>query len=100
MKEINFNAAVKVKLTDFGVAILKNRHEEIKKAYESAIPDYMNEFTINIDENGYTEFRLWELAQIFGPYLGIGENNVPFDNDVCIYEKDLTDKTFEDGKKL
>lgn len=70
---INLNETVKVKLTDLGRDIFYHRYDEINKAYGREIckPSYPKE-----DENGYSEFHLWEFIQLYGTHIGMAKPNV------------------------
>lgn len=53
------NSVVKVKINDIGISMLRQQHESIwgnKK--EFVIPC--------VDENGYTDMKLWDLMMTFG----------------------------------
>ncbi len=59
---------VKVKLTEFGINILKNNYYSFIKHHPELV-DVVGKFHIDMDEDGYTEFELFELMNIFGSYL-------------------------------
>lgn len=64
--KINLNDFIKVKLTETGKEIFNHRFDELneklkKEAYKN-IP-------LEEDENGYTEFQLWDFMQIYGSYM-------------------------------
>lgn len=69
---ININNKVKVKLTDFGKSILDKEIHRLKQTYE--VPD--NYIPYETDDNGYTEFQLWQFMNIFGNYLYNGATQV------------------------
>lgn len=64
--KINLNDFIKVKLTETGKEIFIHRFDDINKnlRYEA----YKN-IPLEEDENGYTEFQLWDFMQIYGPYM-------------------------------
>ena len=41
------------------------------------------EFEVKRDEEGYTSFQLWDLMNIFGPYLTLG-TDIPFETDIIL----------------
>ena len=82
VKEFNIHRKVKVKLTDYGKYILKQRK-------------YHNN---NIDENGYTEFELFELMHIFGSHMFYGNDEL-FEKNILIYTEDLKEKTFKNNSR-
>ena len=57
--KINLNEIVKVKLTDCGKKIFYMHYSNSKIVLEK-------------DKEGYSEFQLWELMNIFGEYMGLG----------------------------
>lgn len=53
------NSLVKVKINSIGLSMLKQQHESLwgnKKEFENPI----------VDENGYTEMKLWDVMMSFG----------------------------------
>ncbi|MEK5417356.1 hypothetical protein [Paenibacillus sp. FSL L8-0708] len=63
---MNFNQSVKVKLTDFGEQILRNRHEEWNLHYLERGGKDNGPYVSKADSEGYTSFQIWELIQKFG----------------------------------
>ena len=84
--KFNLNDPVKVKLTPKGRNILVKRHnrfiittkEEVKKMHP-------------VDDEGYTVFQLWNLMQIFGEHIYMGDTNPPFEMNIIIVTKDDKD---------
>lgn len=79
---INLNESIKVKLTDWGKEIYYHQYDEINKiaGREVCKPKFPKE-----DENGYTEFQLWDFIQLYGMHIGMTLPDVikPFE---IIYE--------------
>ena len=101
MKEFNMNNYVNIKLTEAGIAILKSRHDNLLKAYASnpEVLKTLGEFkTPEIDENGYTQMKMWEVMQTFGNYMYNGDSDIPFEITIAISEEYLKDQ--EKGKSL
>ena len=73
---INLNRYVKVKLTDYGLGIHKYTKLYDPQTYRPPI----------IDEQGYTKFQLWDLMNIFGDVMYLGNPNVPFEGNEIIYD--------------
>lgn len=72
MKTLNINASVRIKLTPFGLNILKNYHDDnFPPTLEFTPPD--------VDEEGYCEMQLYEVMHVFGQYMNIASPNYPFD---------------------
>ena len=71
--KINLNETIKVKLTQFGKDIYTHQYDEIAKKYPLL---KISRPEIRIDENGYTEFTLWQFMNLYGPYMEIGEPEV------------------------
>ena len=79
----NVNHYVKVKLTEYGHEILKDRHDELRKGIKN-----IGEYKRKVDDEGYTRFQLWELMQKLGPYMKMGIK-LPFETEIII-EEDIT----------
>lgn len=56
-KKTNLNNYIKVKLTEKGIEILKQR--------------YGTDYAINIDDEGYTKFQMWDFARLFGENMNM-----------------------------
>lgn len=98
MKELNLNTQVKIKLTDFEIRILQDKHLEwIDKLPENSVYKH-KQFEITVDENGYTDISLFELMETFGQYITYNQSAVlPFENPVLINEKCLEDCLVEEN---
>ena len=68
----NINNRVKVKLTEDGQRIVKERYSK-----------FGSEVTIKTDEEGYTSFQTHEFMKIFGKHMLLGRK-LPFDACVLI----------------
>ena len=62
-RDVNLNEYIKVKLTDKGKEIYKNHYHDIDDEY---VP------TLDVDEEGFCKFQLWEFMQIFGEHFRMG----------------------------
>jgi hypothetical protein len=72
MKTINMNDTVRVKLTDLGRQIHKEKHGEVcTRANVSYQPPQE-------DEDGYSKWQLWHLMSFFGEHLSLGLE-IPFE---------------------
>ncbi|ASA22100.1 hypothetical protein [Paenibacillus donghaensis] len=70
---MNFNQSVKVKLTEFGEQILRNRHEKLNLHYlERGVKD-IGPYVSRADTKGYTSFQIWGLMNKFGPHIALGK---------------------------
>ena len=69
-KETNLNYYIKVKLTEKGKEIYQEYLNNIFEEYEiNDIPK------IEVDEEGYTEFQMWNFVRIFGKHFSmLGDN--------------------------
>lgn len=83
MKELNLNYQIKFKPNETGIAILKAEYDKV------GLP-----FTLDTDENGYTEMQLWRFMQLFGPHIGAG-TFLPIDPNILISEEYLKDSSQE-----
>lgn len=67
----NINDKIKVKLTEHGKAILRNEvADTMRKLKNLNLPD--DYFPYPEDEDGYTEFQLWNFMRIFGSHFWNG----------------------------
>lgn len=85
MIRFNMNQTVKVKLTDLGLKILKEKHEKTREEMRNTIGIDIGEFDQNerLDKVGYYREQLWVVMQIFGPHMETG-NNIPFETDILL----------------
>ena len=91
--KFSMNDNVKIKLNDSGVAVLKARHDELNKMIHANGGKGLGEFSIKVDEEGYTRFQLWDLINTFGYLVGMGLES-PFEIDmVFIKGKPVKEKT-------
>lgn len=81
MFEVNFNDQVKVKLTDYGLSILRQERESINKRIRSMGGEGLGPYVPKTDEDGYTSFQIWDLMHRLGPYMSIGFKP-PFEGDM------------------
>lgn len=77
---ININNKIKVKLTGFGKSILDKEVNKLKQL--SGVPDNYNPY--ETDDNGYTEFQLWQFMNIFGDHLYNGAIQVIENNEILV----------------
>lgn len=89
MKQFNMNNLVKVKLTESGLKILQTEKE---KDQYFLIP--------KVDEDGYANFPLWKLMNVFGDYLFMGNNDLPFDLDILISDEYLIEPQDKKSRHL
>lgn len=89
MKSINLNDIVKVKLTDYGKYVFYHRYDVLNTycGREVIKPHYPVE-----DPNGFVEFQLHDLMNLYGHYLVAGAPNQVIENNrIYICEEDLED---------
>lgn len=83
MANIGFsiNESVKVRLTDFGLQILEQQHDELC----ASLPVKTKRVWIPpaVDADGYSEFQLWDLMNSFGSYLYLGAAILPFETEIA-----------------
>lgn len=87
--KMNINEHVKVKLTEYGIKILKARHDELNKRIWERGGRGLGEFTIKKDEEGYTTFQLWSLMNTFGDVLTMGFE-IPFETDIIFTKGEVS----------
>ncbi len=69
----NVNEYVKVRLTDRGREILRQRRTALG----------LDALEIREDD-GWSQWQLWELMSIFGPHIYLGTYPLPFETDIEI----------------
>ena len=75
--KFNINNYVRVRLTDKGRDIHKNRYDDLMKYHrrKGYIPPFP--YTpVKEDENGWSIWQLWMLMSIFGEHMYCGFDNV------------------------
>ncbi len=82
--KVNANMGVKVKLTDFGISILKEQHEKLNEFIKERGGDGLGDFELRLDEDGYYSTQLWTLMNKFGHVMTMGHNEVPFHLNIII----------------
>lgn len=84
--KMDVNTFVKVKLTDFGVAVLKAKHEKYKVwCYQNGIKVTEIDFTLELDEDGYYTQPLWKLMKVFSEYVHPNEKTV-FESELMVLD--------------
>lgn len=83
--EFNINKNVKVKLNSEGYRILEEFHQQRLRRLEEAIPEYewRKYKPPETDNEGYSEFQMWQLMNIFGSHMGMGKKP-PFELTIII----------------
>lgn len=71
--QFNINNSVKVRLTDYGRDILRQKLD-LRHSFE------------RVDAQGYTKFQLWELMNIFGSYIYNGSTRQCFNANIALLE--------------
>jgi len=71
----NTNNYIKIKLTSVG--------EEIYREYYQDLPDWIGPPPLTKDDEGYSEFQLWEVMRIFGAGMYNG-CNIPFETEIFL----------------
>lgn len=79
--KININDEVKVKLTEFGIKVLKQKHDELNKMIKER-GGKGTEFVLRIDEDGYYKTQLHNLMHTFGEYTTLGIKELPFETEI------------------
>lgn len=77
----NINQCVKVKLTDIGLKILKQQHDELY----SALPRLRGKPFVppKVDNKGYCKFQMHDLMNRFGEHCMLG-CKFPFETDIIL----------------
>jgi len=86
---LNLNSIILVKLTDLGYKHLVSLHNANLNVIPEVMvrdPDYYRQ---RADDNGYTQFLLWEFIKKFGDVTGIACLDY-YDTNIRIMNNDLT----------
>lgn len=83
--KININDAVKVKLTGYGIEILKQR----EKKTNELIARFGRKYSEPVTQDDYYECSLWKLFSVFGEHMFNGGRQVFCDNAIE-FKKDNT----------
>lgn len=75
--DFNINDYVKVKLTEKGKYIYYHQFDDINECRLKIGGNPLNPIELEYDDDGYVEFQLWHLMEIFGEHLFNG-CEVPF----------------------
>ena len=79
--KININARIKVKLTPHGERIhFDHYYRLLKDKYP------LRECLPKQDADGYTQYQIWEFANIFGPYIYNGAEQVIVENEMVLMD--------------
>ena len=86
MIKFNINDIIKIRLTDKGRRILRQRYDELTRYSPNLFKKFPYEEP-EVDENGWSTWQMWEVMQIFGPHMGNGFD-LCFDTVIQIIEKE------------
>lgn len=81
--KVNLQDYVKVKLNPMGKEIYFHQYDDTRKQYIESNGYYPACFQPEypkVDEDGYSEFVLWEFMKLYGRYMAVGKP-LPFDKD-------------------
>lgn len=81
--KVSVNEMVKVKLTDFGVDVLRQRHNELVEFIRERTGNDIGPLTLKLDDEGYYKTQLWHLMWEFGEYIKPG-HKAPFELDIIM----------------
>ncbi|GIO83483.1 hypothetical protein J25TS5_04150 [Paenibacillus faecis] len=82
MYKVNINDIVKVKLTEHGKKIEREKNEKLNELI-SAFGGQVSEYKPSVDEDGYTTYQLWSLFGTFGSHMGLTQE-LPFETEIII----------------
>lgn len=85
--EFNVNNYVFFKPTEKGIEILRKKHDDLNERLKDYGNEYITEFKLDIDENGYCCMQMWTFMETFGPHLS--KFNLLFNTNILFKSKDL-----------
>lgn len=84
----NINDYVKVKLTEKGKYIYYHQFDDINQNIRKVGGKPLSVIELKYDNEGYTEFQLWRLMEIFGEHLYNG-CDLPFETTIKFKVEDI-----------
>ena len=81
--KFNINENVMVKLTDVGREIHKKAHDDFCENFPSVSDDIKEYHPKKEDIQGWSEWQLWSLMEMFGSHIGLGVEP-PFNTTIII----------------
>jgi len=82
MKIINLNDKVRVQLTDLGRELYKKDHMQFMEEHDFEPKEE--------DSKGWSEWQLWNLMEIFGAHVSMGQP-LPFNTTIEIVDLKITE---------
>lgn len=82
-KKINLNDRIRVRLTPLGIKIFYSQFDELNLSLGKEV---LKPHMPAINKDGYTEMQLWHFIQLYGPYIGVGRENVIEPLDIIFIE--------------
>ena len=87
MIKYNVNNRIKVKLTKYGKSILEREVADTMSMLKTL--DFSDEyFPYPENDDGYTEFQLWNFMRIFGNYFAVGSPLIIENNEIIFMDTD------------
>lgn len=80
----NMNDYVRVRLTDFGRARLREQHDELYRLVVASGGEAREWVPPKEDADGWSEWQLWSLMQRLGQHIYLGMPTPPFDTSIQI----------------
>lgn len=80
-QDFNINDYVKVKLTEKGKYIYYHQFDNINQNIQEIGGIPLNPIELKYDNEGYVEFQMWRLMEIFGEHLHNG-CDIPFETTI------------------
>jgi len=81
--KFNINDPVKVKVTEYGYEVWLEYSNQFVKYSPTYPVTTIEELKAKQDDDGYTEFQLWDMMSIFGSKMQMGFKN-PIDTNIIL----------------
>lgn len=88
--KVNINEEVKVKLTPFGIQVLKEQRDELNERIIGRGGKAIKDYAPSVDKDGYTKFQLWDLMNRFGDLMHLG-SQIPFETTIIMMNGEVLD---------
>lgn len=99
MWRVNLNEYVKVKLSDLGKEIYYHQYDETNRTIELHGEKPIKPTMPKVDEEGYTQFQIWQLMNLYGEYMTMCGERVFETLDVIICGGEPVVETVSDSKE-
>jgi len=92
--KFNINSYVRVRLTDYGRALHRKKHDELNERLAARGYKPFVSYSPPKEEDGWSKWQMWHLMETFGRHVGLGVSS-PFETEIEI----LKDRPYAKRKR-